>query len=258
MTRPGTAQDSGSSARTGVYIYGILPGDTEMRADVRGVGDPPGQVRLVRSRDLAALVSDVDVSKPLGRPDDLRAHAELLDAIVSEMPVLPLRFGAVVPSEEAVALELLDEHRDEFDAALRELEGHVQFVIRGRYAERAILQEVLSEDPWAARLSREVKGADPEARIALGEMINNAVTATRVQDTHTLRNVLDRFVAASAVREPAHELDAVQVAVLVHADAEEDMEQELGKLARDWDGRIALRLIGPMAPYDFVGTTRHG
>ena len=39
-----------------------------------GVGDPPGQVRLVHSDGLAALVSEVDLSKPLGSPQDLTAH----------------------------------------------------------------------------------------------------------------------------------------------------------------------------------------
>ncbi len=258
MTRPETGRNSGNSPSTGVYVYGILPGDTEMRSDVHGVGDPPGQVRLVRYRDLAALVSDVDMAQPLGRPDDLRAHAGLLDAIAPEIPVLPLRFGAVVPDEDAVVHELLGENHDEFAAMLRQLEGHVQFVIAGRYVEQAILREVLSENPEASRLNRQTRDADPvvtrQARMALGEMISDAVTAKRAEDTRVLGHVLSGLVAASVVREPTHELDAVQVAVLVAADAEDDMRQAVGELARDWEGRIQLRLVGPMAAYDFAGS----
>ena len=69
---------------------------------ISGVGDPPGEVRIVRHRDLAALVSDIDPDLPLGRPDDLVAHEELLDASAADVPVLPLRFGSVVTSDEAV------------------------------------------------------------------------------------------------------------------------------------------------------------
>ena len=29
-------------------------------------------------------------------------------------------------------------------------------------------------------------------------------------------------------------------------------------LARDWDGRVELRLMGPLAPYDFVGAPAPG
>ncbi|MFD0885570.1 GvpL/GvpF family gas vesicle protein, partial [Streptosporangium algeriense] len=41
------------------YVYGIVPGDTEVDADARGVGDPPGRVRLVRHGEIAALTSEV-------------------------------------------------------------------------------------------------------------------------------------------------------------------------------------------------------
>jgi hypothetical protein len=33
------------------------------------------------------------------------------------------------------------------------------------------------------------------------------------------------------------------------------MEQVIDDLARDWAGRIEVRLLGPMAAYDFVGAT---
>ena len=34
----------------------------------------------------------------------------------------------------------------------------------------------------------------------------------------------------------------------------EIIENTVQRLADDWDGRVELRLIGPMAAYDFVGT----
>ena len=59
---------------------------------------------------------------------------------------------------------------------------------------------------------------------------------------------------ASAVREPTHELDAVHVALLVAIGKENRIRQAVQDLARNWEGRIELRLLGPMAPYDFVAT----
>ena len=259
--RPDTAQDPGfgesSGENKGVYVYGILPGDVEVADDTPGVGDPPGQVRLVRYQDLTALVSDVDASQPLGGPQDLTAHAQLLDAAAVGMPVLPLRFGAVVDSEDAVAHELLEAHYDEFTETLSELDGLAQYVVKGRYVEDAILTEVPSEDPQAASLNDQIRGTAPDTtrgeRIQLGEMINNAVDAKRQQDTRALGDALEGLITASAVRPPSHELDAVHAAFLVKVDAEKKMELAVRKLAQDWDGRISLQLNGPMAAYDFVG-----
>ena len=241
-----------------IYVYGILPADVELATEMPGVGDPPSQVRLVHSDGLAALVSEVDASKPLGSPGDLTAHGQIVDASAGAVPVLPARFGAVLASEEAVAEELLAANHDEFEDSLKQLEGRAQYVVKGRYAEQVILTEILSENRQAARLADKLRGADPDAtrdtRIKLGEIINDAVTVKRHKDTRALGNAMEGHCVASVVREPTHERDAVHVAFLVDTGAESEMEQVIENLARDWDGRIELRLLGPMAAYDFVGT----
>jgi hypothetical protein len=242
----------------GCYVYGIMPADIELTGDADGVGDPPGELRIVRSDDLAALVSDVDLTKPLGSPEDLQAHKQILDDTAADVPVLPLRFGAVLESEEAVTEELLKPHHDEFAAALDELDGRVQLVVRGRYEEDVILNEILTENPEAARMAEEIRGSDPDAtrdvRIRLGEMISEAISAKRAEDIAELDDAMADMFVASVVRDPTHERDAVHVAFLVEADREDEFVQAVEELAKEWDGRIALRVLGPMAAYDFVGT----
>lgn len=246
-------------SQKGVYVYGIVPADVEMADDVQGVGDPPGELRLVRHEDIAALISDVDTSRPLGRPEDLTAHQELLDLTVAEAPVLPLRFGAVLTDEEAVAGELLGPHHDEFAAALRELDGRAQYVVKGRYVEETVLREVLRDNKQASQLREQIRDAGDEdatrpLRIQLGEIINDAVSGKRETDTRHACEVLEPHSEALNVREPSHEEDAVNIALLVEISRQEDLEQALNELASKWDGRVRLRLLGPMAPYDFVGT----
>ena len=164
--------------------------------------------------------------------------------------------GLVIAGD--IQVKLLDPHHDEFAAALRQLEGHAEFVVKGRYVEDAILREVLTEDPQAAQLAEQIRGADPDAtrelRTQLGEIVNNSVAAKREEDTRTLGDTVAGRVTASAVRPPTHELDAMCTAFLVETDAAEGLEQAVERLARDWHGRIELRLIGPLAAYDFTGT----
>jgi hypothetical protein len=256
MTAQTEDRKSGDN-RTGVYVYGILPGDIEVEPGAAGVGDPPGEVRAVKYRDLTALVSDVDLDRPLGRAEDLFTHEELLDSSAAAMPVLPLRFGAVLVSDDAVTDELLGPHYDEFAAALQQLDGHAEYVVKGRYAEQSVLGEVLTENPEAAQLGQEISGADPDAtrdqRIRLGEIVSNAIEARRQADTRALGDAVADQVAASVVRPPSHELDAVYAAFLVETDKAEALAQAVEQLASEWRDRMDLRLIGPLAAYDFVG-----
>jgi hypothetical protein len=74
---------------------------------------------------------------------------------------LPLRFGAVLTSEVAVAEELLAAHHEQFAYALEQLDGRAEFVVRGRYLEQVVLAEVLSENKQAARLRGNIQDKDP-------------------------------------------------------------------------------------------------
>jgi hypothetical protein len=242
----------------GCYVYGIVFSDVEPTDDATGVGDPPARVEVVRHDGIAALVSEIDLTKPLGQPEDLMAHQQLLDASAAEVPVLPLRFGAVLTSKEAVVEELLAPHCDEFTSALRELEGGAQYVVKGRYVEEAVLPEILSENPEAAELADEIRQAPDEdatrdVRIRLGEIISDAIAAKREADTRELGRILEPHCIATSVREPTHEQDAVHVALLVEKSKQDDLEQAVADLTHDWEQRVTVRLLGPMAPYDFTG-----
>src|SRR5258705_2656011 len=254
------ARAAGGQQQEGIYVYGILPADIEVAVGIPGVGEHPGLLRDVRFDGLAALISEVDSSGRLGSPDDLRTHREILDATAAEVPVLPLRFGPIVSSEDAVAESLLAAHHDEFTAALDQLEGRTEFQVKGRYVKDAVLGEVLSQNKQAAGLRDAIQGKDPDvsrnARIELGQLLSQAVKARREEDTRTLRQAMERLCVASVAREPAHELDAVHVAFLVAVDQESELERAFEDLAHEWEGRIDVQLLGPIAAYDFAGTAQ--
>jgi hypothetical protein len=237
-----------------VYVYGIVPGDVEVTPDARGIGDR--EVRLVRCGDIAALVSDIDVHNAIGRPDDLLAHEGLLDSIITELPVLPFRFGAVMANEKAVSDELLDPNRDEFAGALRELEGQVEYVVRGRYVENAILREVIASSEEVARLRDQIRDGDEDAtrpqRIRLGELVYGAVETHRDADARALIEALSAHSVAQTPLEPTHEYDTVPMACLVETSKRAEFEDAVDDLSHEWKGRVDFRLLGPLAPYDFV------
>src|SRR3954468_23198145 len=103
----------------GGYVNGIVGRDVEGVPETRGIGEPPAKVEVIPCGDVAALVSEIDLDQPIGRTADLMAHKQLLDITVLDAPVVPVRFGAVLDSRDAVTKELLEPHHDEFSAALR-------------------------------------------------------------------------------------------------------------------------------------------
>ncbi|MEU9509006.1 GvpL/GvpF family gas vesicle protein [Micromonospora sp. NPDC048170] len=240
---------------TGLFIYGIVPADVEPTPDAVGVGDPPGEVTVVRHGELAALVSGMSLTEPIGRPADLTAYQELVDGTAAVAPVLPVRFGTVVTGPDGAA-DLLSAHHDRFAAALDEFEGRIQYTVHGRYDEANLIAAVLADDPAAAGLADQVRG-QPEAatrpqRIRLGEIISQAVELRREAENRQLVDALGPLVVASATRPPSNELDAANAAFLVGQDREDEFVAAVEEYAEQRRELIRMRLLGPLAPYDFV------
>jgi Gas vesicle synthesis protein GvpL/GvpF len=249
-------QAQGTQRNSGIYVYGIVPGDLQVPKDARGVGDPPGRVEVIREGDIGALVSQVQIDCPLGTPDDLEAHEQVLDSAASIAPVLPMRFGAVLTDADSVASEVLHDHHEEFTKALNELTGRAEYIVRGRYNEKAILGEVLAENEQAQALRNDIRSkpenASRDSQMALGEIVSNAIEVKRQADTQTVVNALEGVASHVNVRPPTHEYDAIHIAVLAEMDRQPDVEQVLNQLRENWGDRVQLRLLGPLAAYDFV------
>lgn len=197
------------------YVYGIVPADGETDPEARGVGDPPGEIGVVRHGDIAALVSEFPAERSPAKQEDKAAHADLLDATAAEVPVLPVRFGAVMRDPDAVTEELLKANHDEFAAALRELEGRAEYVVKADYV-------------------GQVPAGGPDA------------------DAGHLAAALEELGCPVKIRRPAEDDEAVQVACLAETERQDELEDVVHELAAEWEGRVRLHVIGPIAPYDFI------
>lgn len=234
---------------TGTCAYGIVPGTVS--PDLLKPG-PGAGAYLVPHDGIAAVVSDT-----LPGSEDLLAYQRLLDSLAARHPVLPLRFGTVLSSPAAVAGDLLAPGHQRFRAALAALDGCAQYLVKGRYVEETVLAEVLADSPEAQMLRAEINAvANPAAtrhlRIRLGEIAATALAAKRAADTQILSDALAPCRVASVTREPGHPRDAVSLALLVKTARQVELERLAGQVASGWDGRVRLRVLGPMAPYDFA------
>ncbi|WP_433604530.1 GvpL/GvpF family gas vesicle protein [Prescottella agglutinans] len=258
-----TEQKSENGDRTAaVYVYGLVPADVEVKPDVTGVGTPPRPLSSVTFDGIAALVSEIDPEAQLGTPEDLRAHARILDTTAMVAPVLPFRFGAVMTDTDAVVSELLEPYRDEFHEALNQLEGRVEYVVKGRYIEDSVLREILSEDDEIVRLREAIRDRPEDVtrdeRLALGERVSQALAAKRDHDTQQLVEALGQVAKEVRVRDATDDEDAGSVAVLVATDEVDSLDKAVARLTQDWQDRVELTVLGPLAAYDFTKTRTPG
>ncbi|MFG1931872.1 GvpL/GvpF family gas vesicle protein [Mycobacterium sp. NPDC048908] len=239
---------------TATYVYGLVSADTELPPNLSGLG-PSGRVSTIAYERIAAIVSDVPADRPLGTRDDLLAHESVVDTVAERSAVLPMRFPAVV-EEAGVVQELLAPHQERFVEALARLEGLVQFTLKARYEKDAVLREIAETNEEIMALRERVRDLPEDAsyydRIRLGELVVTAMEQRRDDDG---RQVLDRLapmvtdISTRPLGEPDEVLNA---AFLVARDHTKEFDDAVEEVGRDLAGRVRFRLLGPLAPYDFV------
>lgn len=249
---PATTVETG----TGRYVYGVVRADDGSDAVTDLAGATGEAVTVVVHDELAAVVEAVPDADDVPAARFVRAHARVLDAVAARCSVLPLRFGTVVESDEAVVEELLAPDRDHLVAALEQLDGHVQLLLRARYVLDAVLAEVVAEHPQVRELRARTRDLPDDAampeRVRLGELVSQAIESKRAADREAVLAALRPHARRWSVR-PSGGLDGLlDLAVLVDAHGVADFEAHAQAAAEQMAGRADLELIGPMAPYDFA------
>ena len=236
------------------YVYGVVRARDGSRPKQKGINDEP--VRVVAMEGVGALTSNVpDGPLEAGR-DELLTHSRVLEQALEAGVVLPMRFGVVMPSEEAVRDELLAAHREELQAQLEEMDGKVELNVKGIYEEQAILREVLEENSEIAKLREFLHGKPDDAtyyeRIRLGELVAEALAVKRAEDE---REIVDRLLPHALsveVGQPVHERMAVNASFLVEVGRLDDFDGAVDQLGAEQGGRIRFKYTGPLPPHSFV------
>lgn len=239
------------------YVYGLISADTPLPEGLTGLG-PSGQVWTIACENVAAVVSDVPDDRRLGKRRHLMAHEAVVEAIAAESTILPMRFGAVV-TEEGVKTELLAPHQEYFAGVLEELDGRIQYTVRASYDLEAVLPEIIQKDDKIRALHERVRRLSEEAghfdRIQLGEHIAKALKATRQQDAQGILDMLKPHVVTARIYDPEQDGDVINAAFLVERARQQDFEDAVHE-AGDRFPMVRIKLIGPLAAYDFVPVRR--
>lgn len=237
----------------GVLVYGVVASTTEVPDGA--VGPDGSTLRQVRFNDLAAVVSGVPPDWRPGR-EDLLQFSRVIDALAEQGPVVPVQFGSLLADDADVADQVLAPEEERLSELLATLAGKVQVQVRVRYVDDTVLREIVAAEPEIRTLRERTRELPEEAahadRIRLGELVSSAVSQRAAEDAESVLAVLRPYVVADVAR-PVGGMDVLDVSSLVEAERLPGLERELENLAEAAADRLRIRLVGPMAAYDFVG-----
>jgi hypothetical protein len=245
-----------NAEQQGIYVYGVIRADADIGNLAEHNGDGTPEIELVESGDLAAIITPAGGEDEASVRESVLAHARVLERATETATVVPMRFGMVFPDAETVGSDLLEARRDALTGLLDQLEGHVQMTLKVTYHEEAILRDIIDGNPEIARLRDATsEGSDQQtydARVRLGELINNAIEQRRQRDGQEILSSIESLTVATETEAAESEYMVLNAPLLVERRRVSELEDTLEELAKERLDLMAFRLLGPMPAYHFV------
>ena len=244
------------TASEGRYVYGILRSGAAGTLPAAGVEG--AAVALVEHGPVAALVSDAPVGPVKANRRNLMAHSSVLQEMVAEHCVLPMRFGVVMPSDSAVSGELLGAHEQALVEQLDAFAELVELDFKVICPEDELLRSVMVERPELAELREQIRGKPDDAtyfdRIRLGELVSAAIEDKRAELLRGVLGRLEPLALSTEIGEPAHDQMLVNVAFLVERKRVPEFDAAAAVIAEKLGPVLRCKYVGPLPPHHFMET----
>lgn len=205
----------------------------------RGLGD-----ETLRTLDFGALAG-VYSRCPAGgvepTAEALWRHEEVLETLMAERAVLPIRFGSLLDGRPALR-DLLRSRADEFAAALDFVRGRVEMGVRARLGRTA------GTDGAAAPADSAAAPAGSGRAYLAAKLEHRRAAAALAEELNAELDALARASTFRALDEPVPELAA---AYLVDRAAAADFQRRAAELGARRP-EVELVCTGPWPPFSFT------
>jgi len=244
------------------YLYCIIKcGEERSFNGVPAIGGRGDGIHTVVFEDLACVVSDSPDMKYDSTRANMMAHETVIEQVMREFTVLPIRFGTVTTKDSSSPVEdirqkLLESRFKELLSLHQEMDNRVELGLKALWRdEKAIYEEIVAENRELRKLRDSIEGKSPQAthfnRVHLGEMVKKALDQKREKEAKMLlarlRPVADR------IRENTIIMDrmVLNAAFLANKDRERECDEIVKRLDEELGERMVFKYTGPNPPFNF-------
>ncbi len=253
---PGDRKMKENEPAEGQYLYAIIACPEPREFKTRGIGERGDVVHTVNYRRLAAAVSTSPAVEYENSRRNMMAHTVVLEEIMAECDILPVRFGTVATSADAIENHLLAPRYEEFTALLEDMHGRIELGLKAFWHEGAAFEEVVRENERIRKLRAALQGRSLEEtyyeRIQLGEEVEKAMNLIRARDEEAILSRLKPFSHKTRTNKIISDRMVLNAAFLVDRENGAAMDEAVKRLDEDFGDRLMFKYVGPVPPYNFV------
>jgi hypothetical protein len=239
-----------------IWVYAVTTADVVLPAGLVGLGGAP--VRLCAVGRLAAVVSDTDLDMVRPERRYLSAHQTVLTRLVASADLLPMAFGMISDSEQALR-SLLAEHVAVLSRQLTRVAGRVEMTVRLRWQEEDTFRVFVERFPELRKRRDACFGGKREPGqlelLELGRTFEKLLQREREDKTSLALAMLGQVAVEVKTVEPTNERLMFDLNCLIGRDHESRFDTTVEELAGKLGDEFMLEIRGPWPPYNFVNVS---
>jgi len=242
----------------GKYIYGIINTDKSQEFGHLGIGGRADMVYTLGFKDIAVVVSSSPIVKYPVFSDNVMAHQKVLEEVMKEFTILPVRFCTIAEQEEAIREKVLKARYEEFKNLLFRMQDKVEFGVRAMWANVSeIFEEIAKENEEIKRLKEELLGSKSKqksyaGRMKIGEMVQKALGVKKEKEKKAMLKVLSPIAENIRENRILGDRNFLNAAFLLKKQREEEFDKKMAELEKQYSPRVKFIYIGPVPICNFV------
>lgn len=239
------------------YLYGVIPADGPRAYGPIGIGG--GEVRVEAQDGIGAVagaVAGIDFRQltPEKALQYLAEHQRVLEQVMIDSPVIPVKFGTCARDQQEV-LGILQSGRNEFAQALGEYSGKVELDVTASWVDLQVVLAGFAGDEAVVSMKAEI-AADGEPtmqqRLRLGQLVKGLLDEKREGVAARLATALRAKWPDVLVNPTTDDSTVLSAAVLIDRSERAEFDRTIDELNRCYHNRLVFRCVGPLPVYSFA------
>lgn len=246
-----------TNTKDGKYIYCIIKHDCPIEFGPIGIGGRGDLVYGVFHKDVCAVISTSLEKEYRARRANISAHQKVLEEVMKQFTILPVRFSTISESGEDSRIQrLLEKDYGKFSDLLKEMEGKKELGVKALAREGVIFKHILEKHSNIRSLKEKIAQL-PAAkthshRVKIGELVGAALKDENELFKSHILNALNPLSADVKINDNYGDRMIINAAFLVDERRENEFDQEVDLLDDKYGGLIELKYLGSLPPYNFV------
>ncbi len=247
-------------SKEGKYIYGIIRHHGAIEFGPIGIGKRGDMVYGINYKNICAVVSNSPVIQYEARRANLTAHELVLEKVMKQFPILPVRFSTIADTkDDSGILKILERDYDLLSKMLDCIEGKKELGLKVIAIDGVIFDHILNKYPDIRNMKEKLVHLPADKtyyqRMKIGEQVEAALQKEKESFKKQILDRLSPLAESIRINDNYGDRMILNASFLILNEKEPAFDEAVNKLDEQLGSILNFKYVGTLPPYNFVNMT---